>query len=452
MSNWFDAEEHADRALEMYERGRWAEAEAELRKAIALNPDQPEWHFNLGLTLEASERDAEAMTCFERAVDLMPGHLDPLLAAGIVANRLGKFARAIELFQRALRVDARCELAYAHLIESHVRLGRHEEAEVAFYLAQQALEERSPHCLAMIAESLIQRRQYERAEWCLWQALRLDPAIGRLRARLGAVYAATGRPRRALQMFLRDLRDDPGNIDTLLEYGEALVDLGRLPEAAEKFRRVLELEPANVDAHFRLGEIALEAGRFEQAHLEFELVLKLDPQFPQVRVALAEALLRRHRVERARPFLRDELDLLQAAEQAAEQAADDRFDLGRFGALLLDAGLPAEAAGVFEQAIRANEENPEVLRKLALARFRAGDREAGVAASRRVLRLDAKCVASMHNLALAALEQGRLRLAAGWIDRGLRVDRHDDGLRRLRIRVYLAWAGRATRRLFGHKA
>jgi tetratricopeptide (TPR) repeat protein len=445
MSKWFDAEEHADRALEMYERGRWAEAEAELRKAIALNPDQPEWHFNLGLTLEASERDAEAMTCFERAVDLMPGQLDPLLAAGIVANRLGKFERAIELLQRGLRVDARCELAYAHLIESHVRLGRHEDAEITFYLAQQALEERSPHCLAMIAESLIQRREYDRAEWCLWQALRLDPAIGRLRARLGAVYAATGRPRRALQMFLRDLRDDPGSIDTLLEYGEALVDLGRLPEAAEKFRRVLELEPANVDAHFRLGEIALKAGRFEQAHLEFELVLKLDPQFPQVRAALAEALLRRDRVERARSFLREELDLL----QAAEQPGDDRIDLRRFGALLLDAGLPADAADVLGQAMGTDGECPDLLRKLALARFRAGDRKAGVAASRRVLKLDPRCVASMHNLALAALERGRLRSAAGWIDRGRHVDRHDDGLRRLQVRMYLAWVGRTLRRLFG---
>ncbi|MHC4218497.1 MAG: tetratricopeptide repeat protein, partial [Planctomycetota bacterium] len=373
------------------------------------------------------------------------GQLDPLLAAGIVSNRLGMFERAIELFQGALQVDARCELAYAHLIESHVRLGRHEEAEVTFYLAQQALEERSPHCLAMIAESLIQRRRYDRAEWCLWQALRLDPNIGRLRARLGAVYAATGRPRRALQMFLRDLRDDPGNIDTLLEYGEALVDLGRLPEASEKFRRVLELEPANVDAHYRLGEIALEAGRYEQAHLEFELVLKLDPQFPQIRAALAEALLRRGRVERARPFLRDELDLL----EAADQVGDGRVDLGRFGSLLLDAGLPAEAAGIFEQAIVVGGEDPQLLRRLALARFRAGDRAAGVAASRRVLRLDPQCVASIHNLALAALEQGRIRLAAGWIDRGLRVDRHDDGLRRLRTRLWMAWVGRALGRLFG---
>ena len=53
MNDWFDAEGHVDRAQELFERGRWSEAEAELRKALALNPDQAEWHYNLGLTLEA---------------------------------------------------------------------------------------------------------------------------------------------------------------------------------------------------------------------------------------------------------------------------------------------------------------------------------------------------------------------------------------------------------------
>jgi tetratricopeptide (TPR) repeat protein len=447
MSEWFDAEDHADRALEMYERGRWAEAEAELRKAIALNPEQPEWHFNLGLTLEASERDAEALACYERASDLMPGQVDPLLAAGLVANRLGQFERGAEWFRRALRVDARCELAYAHQIESHVRLGNHDDAEMAFYLAQQALEEPSAHCLSMIAESLVQRGRHDRAEWCLWQAVRIDPTIPRLRARLGAVYAATGRPQRALQMFLRDLRDDPGNIDTLLEYGEALMDLTRLPEAAEKFRRVLELEPANVDAHYRLGEIGLRSGRFEQAHLEFELVLKLDPQYPAVRTALAEALVRRGLSAQARPHLRDELEALRAAEQSGE-AAGPELDLPRLGSILLEADMSAEAAEVLSRALGARGASAELLRKLALARFRSGDRAGGVDASRRVLRLDPGCVSTMHNLALAALEQGRLRLAAGWIARGLRVNRHDDGLRRLRMRLWLAWGRAALARLF----
>ncbi|MHC4428143.1 MAG: tetratricopeptide repeat protein [Planctomycetota bacterium] len=447
MSSWFDAEDHADRALEMYERGRWAEAEAELRKALALNPDQPEWHFNLGLTLEAAQREREALACYERSVVLMPGQLDPLLAAGIVANRLGHYDRAVDWLGQAIRIDNQCESAYAHQIEGYVRLGRHEEAETTFYLAQQALEDRSAHCLAMIAESLIARGQYERAEWCLWEAIRIDPALPRLRARLGAVYSATGRARKALQLYLRDLRDDPGNIDTLLDYGEALVELGRLPEAAEKFRRVLELEPANVDAHFRLGQIALQAGRSEQAHLEFELVLKLDPRYPQIRSSLASALLRRGRLDDARKHLRDEvagLDTNGEDDEFAEPAEGP--DMAGLGALLLEGELFTEAAEVFERAVRDDAADPELWRKLALARYRCGDRDGGITASRRALRLDPRCVISMHNLALAALEEGRYRTAAGWISRGRRIDRHDEELGRLRLRLWWLRLARFFRR------
>jgi len=79
MNDWQDAESHADRALDWFERGRWDEAEAELRKAIHLNPDQPEWHFNLGLTLEAAGRESEALASYEHASGLMPGQIEPLV-------------------------------------------------------------------------------------------------------------------------------------------------------------------------------------------------------------------------------------------------------------------------------------------------------------------------------------------------------------------------------------
>ena len=48
----------------------------------------------------------------------------------------------------------------------------------------------------------------------------------------------------------------------------------------------------------------------------------------------------------------------------------------------------------------------------------------------------------MHNLALAALHDGRLRSAAGWIQRGLEVDRQDEGIRRLRARLIFRASGR----------
>jgi len=456
MSDWLDAERHADQALEWYERGRWAEAESELRKALALNPHQSEWHYNLGLTLEAAGRDAEALLSYERCLELAPEQLESALAAGIVSNRLGEQAGAIELLERVLKLDPQCDQAYAGLIEARIRLGNHEEAGTTFYLAQQTLTDPSAHCFAAIAESMYIQGDFERAGWCLREALRLEPNYPRLRGRLAAVLAATGKPHRALQMYLRELQDDPGNIDTLHDYGDLLIDLGRLPEAAEKFRRILELEPANVTAHHRLGEIALEACRFEQAHIEFELVYKLDLAFPGIRLKLAEALLGRGRRHDARRYLIEQLDLLRAAREdppAERQDLDGEFGAGAADAvdaaelahLLLRAELPREAARLFEDAVTERGDDPELLRRLALAKFKSGDRDGGATASRRVIRLDPTCIKSMHNLALAALEEDRIITAAAWVSRGLRINGHDDGLRRLRMRVWLA-VGSATAR------
>ena len=443
MNDWLDAEAHADRALDCYERGLWAEAETELRKALALSPDRPEWHFNLGLTLEAAGRDEEALVHYERAAELMEDETDALLAAGMIANRLGRYQLGIQHFSRALKLDPRCEQALWGTMESQLGLSNHEDVETTYYLSQQSLEQPSARCLATMGESLLQRGQHERAGWCFREAIRLDPNLPRVRARLGEVYAATDQPQRAVQLYLRELRDDPGSIDTLLDYGCLLAELDRHHEAAEKFRRVLELEPANVDAHYELGRLAMRTLRYEQAKFEFELVLKLDTEYPAIRLALSEALVKIGKFEEARGHLREELG--QVRSRLADRNSTD--DLEMLGRLLLQAGLPADAAAVLDLAGNEEPADAELLRQLALARYQSGDRSGGAAASRRVLRLDPSCVVSMHNLALSALEQRRVRVAAGWVNRGLASGRRDEGLRRLRVRIYLLWAWQLSGRL-----
>jgi hypothetical protein len=185
-------------------------------------------------------------------------------------------------------------------------------------------------------------------------------------------------------------------------------------------------------------------------------------------MSVGEALLKRGRTDEARERLIAEHDHLRAtlAEQSLShepQATSSAFaqssetggaglsvDPGVLGGLLLQAGEAVRAGELLELALRSKQ-TPDLLRQLALARFAAGDREGGSAISRRVLRLEPQCLRSIHNLALAALEEGRIRTAAGWVWRGLRIDRHDVDIRRLRVRVVIGLVKELWRRLTGRR-
>ena len=127
MNNWQDAEQFADRALEMYERGKWADAEVELRKALEIDPDQGDWHFNLGLTLERVGRDAESLSSFEQASRLLEDAIDPQLAAGAACLRLSRFDDAVIWLNKVLQIDPKVEPAWAMLVDAYASNENHDD-------------------------------------------------------------------------------------------------------------------------------------------------------------------------------------------------------------------------------------------------------------------------------------------------------------------------------------
>ncbi|HIN09158.1 MAG TPA: tetratricopeptide repeat protein, partial [Phycisphaerales bacterium] len=157
MNQWQEAEQYVDRALEMFERGRWVEAEVELRKALQIDPDQGDWHFNLGLTLERTGRDAEALSSFEQASRLLAESMDPQLAAGVACLRLCRFDDAITWLNGVVDSDPSIEQAWAMLVDSHASNEDHEAAETTFYLAQDALPDPSASVLVAMSGSLLSR-------------------------------------------------------------------------------------------------------------------------------------------------------------------------------------------------------------------------------------------------------------------------------------------------------
>lgn len=445
MNDWHEAEEHVERAHEHFEAARWEEAESELRRALSLDPSRTEWHFNLGLTLEAAGRWAAAIRALLDAHRLDPEEAQTSLLIGVNYLRLDKPRRAVQWLERAHALESDAADPLVHLIEAHARLGEHDKAEVCFYMAVQLPDVDEALAQANLAESLLDRGLTERALWCLRRAVEIDPQLPRIHARLAEAHRAAGKLDRARQLYLAELRVSPGDIDTLLDLSDLLVEMNRPQEAAEKCRRVLELQPDNIDAHMSLGELALREGRTKEALASFQLALRLDPDDSQARRRSADALLRLGENIEARSLLREEVRLCRAG--ARQWDADALRDLG---SLLLAADLPVDAMRVLRALVDRQPDDAAALHLSSVACFESGDRITGMRAARKAVRRDSALLPALHNLALANLQEDRLLRARCWLRRAAAIDPDDPALRRigaaLRVRSAIAWVRGAVRR------
>lgn len=447
MNDWHEAEQHVERAHEAYEAGRWDEAESELRRALALNPHQAEWLFNLGLTLNAAGRSADAADAFQNAFEAGE---DPNAAimTGVSRMRAGQPELSIDWFEKAQKLEPAGVASFVHRIEAYAQLGQHDQAELMFYMAQQ-VDASSPEAYLALADSLLDRRQFEKSVWCLREAAKLDPELPGVQGRLADAYAATGRHERARQLYLRELRRDPGDSETLLRLGRLLVGMNRFVEAGEKFRRVLEIQPDHAEAHFDLADLAERQNLSAEAIAQFDVVLRLDPEFPGARRRMARLLQ-----QRARPDDRGASESLLRRDLGAYRNTPQAFEpdeIRELGELLLDAGMAVDAVSVLRDLQQQRPEDAASHHLLSVALLRSGKREEGMETARRVLLLESKYVPAMHNLAVASMQDRQWRRARYWLRQARRVDPDDSSIRRLSLMLKLhaiAEAGDWVLRIF----
>jgi len=79
-----------------------------------------------------------------------------VVALGAVLSREGRYAPALKIFENLARLRPDYEPAYCHRVSIYAELGKHEQAEEMFYLAQE-LDKDCPHCFVHIATSCFLR-------------------------------------------------------------------------------------------------------------------------------------------------------------------------------------------------------------------------------------------------------------------------------------------------------
>jgi tetratricopeptide (TPR) repeat protein len=361
--------------------GRPQEAMPRLRKALELQPQSAEAKFQLANVLKALSRTSEANAELgefrqekQRSVEE-----NMAAAAGNDANQLlakGDSKGAAERYRDALKLDPNNAKTWFNLSLALDDL--HEFAQ-----ERNALEK----AIALDASLKMAHNQLglldaadgktADAEKHFLKAMELDPQFAAAQSNLGVLYGRLGRAREAEDLLRKATENDPRLTEAFVNLGLILAGEGRLADAKDELRKAVELSPNNVTALTGLGMAAQKSGKSEEAIELFRRVAKLQPNSAEAHLNLGIALADSYRPEEA-------LAEFSTAEQLAPNAASPHYNRGR---VLTDLRRYEEALPELKEACRRAPKYPAPFYLLALANSKLGKREEAVNTLQKLLAL-----------------------------------------------------------------
>lgn len=319
---------HVTLAEVYIEEGRNRDAKALCERVLALDPNHPRAHLDLGLIALADDQPELTIEHLTRCLASPYTAYRASLYLAAAYRRLGETAsatafqrRAKELppeqpwpdpyVQKAKEYEAgpRRHAARAEQLAQRGQPGEHLGA--LREMAAEAGDSLSHYRLGM---ALAQTGDYTAAEPVLKSALKQSPQLFSARFALGVVLLRQGeqaaasapasagaaeRFRKAADELRAAIEQRPTYGLAHLSLGQALRGLGRSDDALAEFRLAVACQPELADAHLELGEALADAGQHQAAQRQLEQAQSLAPADPRAQAALAR--LRNAAVKQAVP-------------------------------------------------------------------------------------------------------------------------------------------------------
>ena len=294
-------------------------AENVIKTVLKKYPDYADAHFRLGLVYHLTRRKTEALSSFNKALDLDPFHIDALrfivnihaqsrafdkalkicesnakkvkdqpMATAAIEDQMGKIYltkgapdQAKAHFKRAIELDI-------HLVSSHMALTRiyMQENKVDQVIAHfEAALEKNPNLLAgyMVLGGIYDRRgEKEKAEILYRKALEIKedfaPAANNLAYNLAERKINLSEAMQFAEIAKQKRPEDPVVLDTL---GWVYYLLGHHAKAIPHLAKSVDRLPDNPLFHYHLGKAYHKNEQPEMARASLEKVLTLDPSFKE---------------------------------------------------------------------------------------------------------------------------------------------------------------------------
>jgi tetratricopeptide (TPR) repeat protein len=277
----------------------WAEAVRFLTAAVALRPDTPGAHLNLGSALRAGGQVDEAIACAEKAIALDHRYAKAHTNLGNALADKGKMDEAIACWRKAIALDPKDANAYYNLGTALADKGQVDEA-IACLKKAIDLDPRYARAHCNLGEALKAKGKVDEALACFKTAIDLDPKLAQAHTGLGAILCDVKRDYdEAIACFKKAIALDPKYALAHTDLGVALYGKGQVDEAIACFKKAIALDPKDAVAHFYLGTALYGKNQWDEAIACFKKAIALDPKHANAHYCLGDALRCKGQVEEA---------------------------------------------------------------------------------------------------------------------------------------------------------
>lgn len=230
-----------------------AVAIAALEKAVSLEPDFAEAHYNLGLLQLALGESEAGQASLKRAKELDPDVQEYTVALGRAQAEVGNYAEAETLFAEVVAREPNNLTAKNNLA---VLAFRKNEDDAALKFLQEILREDSENVAALttLGQVYQKRKNYSLAKYVYKRAIKVDEKNPDLHNNLGLVYLAEDNVPNAVDEFATAVAHNPNYLESRLNLGAILLEYLDYERAAEQFSEAVRIAPRHCVA--RLGSAA----------------------------------------------------------------------------------------------------------------------------------------------------------------------------------------------------
>jgi Flp pilus assembly protein TadD len=248
--------------------GNYAAGRNYLEKAVALNPNHYNSHYNLGIALENLNDPQPARDQFEKALALGATEPQVRFEYAKVLRTMGETKLAGEqltLYQQEQKASADHTLAANKMAEADKELASGDPHK-AVALYRDAVAAVPENAMLSYKLSLALDRVGDTAaeREALQKALQIDPAMAIAHHQLGYLAFSSGDFATAETQFREAVQAAPGYTDAWISLAATLATESRQGEAQQAVQRALEIDPQNSNAIQLQKDLASAVGPAKQ--------------------------------------------------------------------------------------------------------------------------------------------------------------------------------------------